>query len=107
MGGEEVREIEAQVKENIDTAKIGEADITAMITAANLHVSIYQMPTGRIIWKSAVGDQQLESVLSTIYAEVHKHNILSETVTAVLKVIEKTYSSNLFGPDGKKLLNVQ
>lgn len=106
MSDKEAKEIETQVEENIDTAKIGEVDINAMITEAKLLVSIYQMSTGRIIWKSTVGDHQLESILNTVYAEVHKHNMLSETVTAVLKIIEKTYSSNLLGPDGKPVLNI-
>jgi len=98
---------ESQSEENINSAKVGEVDIDTLIVNATLLCSIYQMPTGQIIWKSLMNsDEELGRVLNLASSEVHNHNIIKESVAASLKAVEDNYGSGLLGPDGKPALNV-
>lgn len=103
---EEDERAKSRAEENINSAKIGEVDADTLIAGATILMTAYQTQTGQIVWKSNVSDTELEDVLNVMITRVRKHNILNEAVAASLKAIESTYRSNLFGPDGKPILNV-
>lgn len=90
----------------IDSAKVGDIGADTMIANASLLISIYQAPTGQILWKSSVGDKELENILKGVLFEVSKHNMITDAVAASLKAVKEIYGSELLGPGGKPILRM-